>query len=436
MKPLGNFHALDDDDAAPSVHVRAVGLGNFHVLDDALLLSVLACLDARDLARMSCCSRACAVYCDHEPLWKDVLLRERGGNWGPWRGTFRDTYSGSAHVPFQVRGLYSDLLNKSWLCATASFNRAWLGVDTVPRERNLSLEDFVRRYELPNRPVVLTGLMDDWPLYRRLAEWTREVHDKPFKVGEHHMTWAAFMDYAASAADEDPLYLFDKHFVRRHPALADMYSTPCYFSEQRDLFSLLPPGERPDHQWLIAGGACSGSSFHIDPNGTSAWNAVLSGAKKWILAPKRTQIPGVYPDAKYGQVATPISATEWFVDFYQQLKDQQTPVLEVVQRAGEIIFVPHGWFHIVLNLEPSVAITHNFVSQVNLYNVMTFLDSSPESVSGVPHSMQHSLGARFRQALREKAPHILAELEQREEQARAPSKWDLARAGPSFSLLG
>ena len=27
-----------------------------------------------------------------------------------------------------------------------------------------------------------------------------------------------------------------------------------------------------------------GSTFHIDPNSTSAWNAVIRGAKKWILA--------------------------------------------------------------------------------------------------------------------------------------------------------
>ncbi len=116
--------------------MRGQGLGALAALDDATLLSVLACCGARDLARLSQCSRALAVYADHEPLWKDLLLTERGGDW-TWRGNYRDTYSGRQHRPFPVQGLYSDLLNKSWVCATAQFNRAWLGVDTVPREQGL-----------------------------------------------------------------------------------------------------------------------------------------------------------------------------------------------------------------------------------------------------------------------------------------------------------
>jgi oxalate decarboxylase/phosphoglucose isomerase-like protein (cupin superfamily) len=35
--------------------------------------------------------------------------------------------------------------------------------------------------------------------------------------------------------------------------------------------------------------------------------------------------------------------------------------VECVVEAGEMVFVPHGWWHAVLNLDDSVAITHNYV---------------------------------------------------------------------------
>src|SRR5690242_18464752 len=105
------------------------------------------------------------------------------------------------------------------------------------------------------------------------------------------MELGSFLEYSKEALDEDPLYLFEKNCG---PRLDGKYSVPPYFARERDLFGLLDEDKRPDYRWLIAGGACSGSAFHIDPNGTSAWNAVLSGSKKWLLAPKAIKIPGVH----------------------------------------------------------------------------------------------------------------------------------------------
>ncbi|CAK9261210.1 unnamed protein product [Sphagnum jensenii] len=102
---------------------------------------------------------------------------------------------------------------------------------------------------------------------------------------------------------------FDSKFGEKALQLAADYDIPVYFRE--DLFSILG-NDHPDFRWLIAGPARSGSSFHIDPNSTSAWNAVVRGSKKWLLYPLEVVPPGVHPSPDGADVASPVSITEWF----------------------------------------------------------------------------------------------------------------------------
>jgi hypothetical protein len=69
------------------------------------------------------------------------------------------------------------------------------------------------------------------------------------------------------------------------------------------------------------GPARSGSSFHIDPNATSAWNGVVCGAKKWIMYPPGVVPPGVHPSIDGADVATPLSLVEWFLNFYEETRE-------------------------------------------------------------------------------------------------------------------
>ena len=78
------------------------------------------------------------------------------------------------------------------------------------------------------------------------------------------------------------------------PVYLHACSPPPFALGEHDLFALLGPA-RPAYRWLICGPERSGSSWHVDPNATSAWNGLLKGRKRWILCPPGCSPPGVFP---------------------------------------------------------------------------------------------------------------------------------------------
>lgn len=55
---------------------------------------------------------------------------------------------------------------------------------------------------------------------------------------------------------------------------------------------------------------------------------------------------------------------QWWLDIYPFLAEKDKPI-ECTQLPGETIFVPSGWWHCVLNLETTIAVTQNFVNASN-----------------------------------------------------------------------
>ncbi|WOL03105.1 hypothetical protein Cni_G11825 [Canna indica] len=425
IQPLGNLLLL----GGASANARDVGLGTLRALPDDLLLDVLALLPARDLAALSAVSRSLYVFAAHDPLWRPLVLDRFHGDF-LFRRSWRSTYlsaAGSSPLPptsgLLIRNFYSDYLFQSWLCASIEMKSEWLEIDNIERRRGISIEEFIDRYEGHNKPVLLEGCLDSWPAMER---WSRErliriCGDVKFAVGPVEMTLERYFQYADAAKEERPLYLFDPKFADKVLELGSEYEVPIYFRE--DLFSVLGK-ERPDYRWIIIGPAGSGSSFHVDPNSTSAWNAVIKGSKKWIMFPPEVVPPGVHPSADGAEVACPVSIMEWFMNFYAACRKWKKRPVECVCRAGEVVFVPNGWWHLVVNLEDSIAITQNYVSRSNLLNVLDFLGkpNASELVSGTKDRV--NLYEKFRGAIDASFPGMIDEVTAKAQEKKKPSFWE------------
>ena len=214
-----------------------------------------------------------------------------------------------------------------------------------------------------------------------------------------------------NTGDESPLYLFDSRFVEKmgikvgKDVSGASYWVPECFGT--DLFAVL--GEhRPDCRWLIIGPERSGSTFHKDPNGTSAWNAVLQGSKYWIMFPSSSSLPpppGVYVSPDQSEVTSPLSIAEWLLGFHKEAR--ATPgCIEGICAAGEVLHVPSGYYHLVVNLEPSIAITHNFVPKTKLGDVLDFLRTKPNQISGFAMDVQDPFRL-FKEKLERQHPNLL-----------------------------
>ncbi|KAK1310808.1 F-box protein [Acorus calamus] len=429
IQPLGNLLLLRNQ----SSNIRDPGLGNLRVLFDELVLDVLGLLEPKDLAFLSIASKSFYVFCSHDPLWRNLVLRDFNGEFvfrGSWRSTYGSAFDlekSSFSGKLVIRDFYSDYLFQSWLCASLEMKQEWLETDNIQRRGRISVEEFVRDFEEPNRPVLLSGCLEDWPA---LEKWDREYlirvsGDVRFAVGPVEMKLEDYFRYADYVKEERPLYLFDPRFTDKVPALGADYEALAYFRE--DLFAILGR-ERPDHKWVIIGPQGSGSSFHVDPNSTSAWNAVIRGLKKWVMFPPEVVPPGVFPSPDGAEVACPVSIMEWFMNFYGDCKRWKRRPVECVCKAGEVVFVPNGWWHLVVNLEDSIAITQNYVSRRNLLNVLDFLKkpNASELVSGTTDRV--NLYDKFKGAIEASFPGTIDELtrkaHEKMELQKKPTFWE------------
>jgi histone arginine demethylase JMJD6 len=245
-------------------------------------------------------------------------------------------------------------------------------VYTCPKVNSIhkpSSKDFLTIINKSRQPLLVTGLMDKWKS-RKL--WTLDFFefrygntvvsveqvDKPFE--KKTINLSEYINYIKNTDDQNPYYLKDWQFYIPHTELLKDYETPVHFE---NWFKQLPNNSIP--RWIYIGSKNNGSKLHQDLLMTSAWNAVFCGKKCWLIYPPN-QGDYVY----YGEVDA------FYPDLEKYPLFNKARPLICWQNPGEILFMPSGWWHQVVNEEACISLTENFVNESNYELVREYIDKS------------------------------------------------------------
>lgn len=205
----------------------------------------------------------------------------------------------------------------------------------------------------------------DWNIDALCQEFHSHHFNILLRIGstlEFAMTLKDFVHYMRNNSDSQPLYLFEAHLPE---TLSARVHVPPFFEE--NFLTELDDPAFTSRQWLLIGGENSGLSFHQDPFGCCAWNALLKGRKRWAFYPPGQKPPGT--QFRQGDKDTieydSVSSLSWFKEVLPTLSGDDKPI-EAVQEAGDIIYIPSGWWHCVINLTESVAYTQNVINRGNV----------------------------------------------------------------------
>ena len=425
VQPEGNLWLMEPGAAHAARTARTSGLGKLADLDDLTVLRICSFAGPSMLAALCATSNTVAAFASSEEFWQSACLRRAGGDGfaafrqepftgfcgSSWKATYiaamkaenaGTTAPATATDPLAELAprkgsvsVFSDTLYRSHelIHAPSAFGKSPSGppCERIAHDTNMpDVAEFSSTYEAgAGRPVVLEGAGVSSTTAKTWDEASlrEQLGDRVFHAGGVNMRLREYFDYAHTNSDDQPLYCFDPTFAKSAPELLEAYDVPAYFRD--DLFSLLETsGARPDYRWLLIGGVRSGQSWHKDPNGTSAWNLTIRGRKRWLFFPPHITPPGVIMSGDGSKdYMTPISLAEWARGYYKEACS--TPgLIECETKAGEVMYVPRGWWHMVLNLElMTFMVSHHFLSPTGLYNTLRLLREAPHQVSGIDRGL-------------------------------------------------
>ncbi|AMO99290.1 cupin-like domain protein [Collimonas arenae] len=241
-----------------------------------------------------------------------------------------------------------------------TLNRQTPDSNLIERRHQLSRDDFYRQYYLLNKPVIITGMLDDWPA---MTKWNfdffrthfgeREVEvqmgrsrDANYEINctqhKHKMCLSAYLEMIESAQESNDFYMTANNSSANRQALAELWQDIGRLPEY------LRP-DSPDDGFLWLGPKGTRTPFHHDL--TNNFMAQVIGRKHIKLIPA-CEVAYVY---NHQHCYTPLDGHAIDYERFPLMRNVQ--VLDCELAPGELLFLPVGCWHYVEGLDASVTVS-------------------------------------------------------------------------------
>ncbi|MGI5239750.1 cupin-like domain-containing protein [Dactylosporangium sp. CA-139066] len=244
----------------------------------------------------------------------------------------------------------------------------------LDRRTGIDPQEFFGRYYFGHRPVVLCGLMEDWPA----RAWTLDSLAERFGDEEVEVM-------TGREANPDHAWQYDRHrtrmpfrqyldLLRTGRRTNDYYMVPRndntrgalrgLASDVRAPAGIVDPNGPADMTNLLLGPAGTVTPLHVDA--ASVLLGQVLGRKHVRLVPS-FQRHLVYPR---GGTFSAVDAAH--PDLGRHPLFARATVLETVLQPGEMLFIPAGWWHWVEALDVSASMSfHQFAVDGGNHHVVT-----------------------------------------------------------------
>jgi len=238
----------------------------------------------------------------------------------------------------------------------------------VDRQSGLTQRAFAAQYLRPQKPVIVTDAIDHWPAKRRWtpAFFREQYGSRRVTVDGVEYQLSQLLDLIERSSPSKPApYLRNVVIEEWAPELvADIQPLPHH--TQPNWFDSRFFPERPSMTSLelyIGGAGATFPTLHFDNLHTHAFLMQLFGTKEYVFY-SPDQAPWLYP--REG-----IEANKSSVDDLEHPDLARFPLFaravaaRCVLRAGEMLFVPAGWWHTARIVEPSITVSANTMNASN-----------------------------------------------------------------------